>query len=85
MYVFFMIMFYCVHVYGQISEIKNYYYYYSLIEDPTGLFSPPPPLKVLEKKWTLSVLPHVPPFTPRSDRWNFSCSFLLQFILTIDA
>ena len=26
MYVFFIIMFYCV--YGQMSEIKNYYYYY---------------------------------------------------------
>ena len=27
MYVFFIIMFYCV--YGQMSEIKNYYYYYN--------------------------------------------------------
>ena len=26
MYVFFIIMFYCV--YGQMSEINNYYYYY---------------------------------------------------------
>ena len=28
MYVFFIIMFYCV--YGQMSEIKNYYYYYKV-------------------------------------------------------